>query len=102
MSDFLRVTDARKVYRTGDKDLEVLKGVSLSVEQGEIVAIVGPSGAGKSTLLHLMGFLDRPTAGDVVFGGQSLAALDAGRQARVRNEKFGFVFQMYHLLPELS
>jgi lipoprotein-releasing system ATP-binding protein len=102
MNDFLRVTDLVKEYPSGDSTLRVLKGVSVSLEPGQITAIVGPSGAGKSTLLHLMGFLDRPTEGDVVYRGRSLRSLGSREQARVRNTHFGFVFQMYHLLPELS
>jgi ABC-type lipoprotein export system ATPase subunit len=102
MSEFLRVDTVEKVYRTGETDLKVLKGVSLDLAEGEILAIVGPSGSGKSTLLHLMGFLDRPTAGEVSFRGALLSKTDPGEQAFIRNHKFGFVFQMYHLLPELD
>lgn len=102
MSDFLRVEGVEKVYRTGGRDLKILKGVTLEVAEGEILAIVGPSGAGKSTLLHLMGFLDRPSAGDVTFRSRPVSGLAAAEQDRLRNEKFGFVFQMHHLLPELN
>jgi lipoprotein-releasing system ATP-binding protein len=102
MNDFLSVRGLVKDYPSGDSTLRVLKGISVSLDPGRITAIVGPSGAGKSTLLHLMGFLDRPTEGDVVYRGRSLAALGSREQARVRNTHFGFVFQMYHLLPELS
>src|SRR5688572_314914 len=102
VSEFLHVETVEKVYRTGETDLKVLKGVSLDLAEGEILAIVGPSGSGKSTLLHLMGFLDRPTAGEVSFRGAKLTSMDPGEQAYVRNHKFGFVFQMYHLLPELD
>jgi lipoprotein-releasing system ATP-binding protein len=102
MSKFLNVQGLVKDYPSGDSTLRVLKGVSVSLEPGKITAIVGPSGAGKSTLLHLMGFLDRPTEGDVVYRGKSLAGLGSVEQARVRNAHFGFVFQMYHLMPELS
>ncbi len=102
MNDFLRVEDVVKDYPSGESTLRVLKGITLSVEPGKITAIVGPSGAGKSTLLHLMGFLDRPTSGDVIWRGGRLSTLDRAAQARVRNASFGFVFQMYHLLPELT
>jgi lipoprotein-releasing system ATP-binding protein len=102
MNDFLRTVDLVKDYPSGDGTLRVLKGISVGIEEGKITAIVGPSGAGKSTLLHLLGFLDRPTSGDVIYRGQSLASLDGGRQASLRNAQFGFVFQMYHLLPELT
>jgi len=102
MNDFLLVEEVVKDYPSGETTLRVLKGVTLSVEPGKITAIVGPSGSGKSTLLHVMGFLDRPTSGDVVYRGKRLSALDRVEQARVRNAHFGFVFQMYHLLPELT
>ena len=102
MNEFLRVEAVEKVYRTGETDLKVLKGITLELREGEILGIVGPSGSGKSTLLHLMGFLDRPTAGEVSFRGAKLSAADTAEQAYIRNHKFGFVFQMHHLLPELS
>jgi len=102
MNDFLRVENIVKDYPSGETTLRVLKGVTLSVEPAQITAIVGPSGAGKSTLLHILGFLDRPTSGDVVYRGRRLSELDRIQQAQVRNEHFGFVFQMYHLLPELT
>ncbi len=98
----LETVDLVKDYREGEGILRVLKGVSMQVQAGEILAIVGPSGAGKSTLLHLLGFLDRPTEGDVRFEGMSLAQSSQVQQARARNQNFGFVFQMYHLLPELT
>jgi len=102
MSDFLRVENVEHAYRTGDTFLKVIKGVSLELAEGEILAIVGPSGSGKSTLLHLMGFLDTPVAGEVTFRGAQLSRMDTEEQAYIRNQKFGFVFQMYHLLPELD
>jgi lipoprotein-releasing system ATP-binding protein len=102
VQELLKVEDIVKDYKSGDQTLRILKGVSLQVSQGEILAILGPSGAGKSTLLHIMGFLDRPTGGDVIFRDHRLSKLDSTTQARIRNKDFGFVFQMYHLLPELS
>jgi lipoprotein-releasing system ATP-binding protein len=102
MNEFLRVEGLVKDYPSGESTLRVLKNISVGLEPGKITAIVGPSGAGKSTLLHLMGFLDRPTEGDVVYRGRSLAGMGSVEQARVRNAHFGFVFQMYHLMPELS
>ena len=87
---FLRLENVVKDYPSGGTTLRVLKGVSLDVAEGEI------------TLLHIAGFLDRPTSGEVVFRGERLSSLSSRRQAALRNEKFGFVFQMYHLLPELS
>ncbi len=102
MSDFLLTEKVVKEYPSGEGTLTVLKGVSVEIEEGAITAIVGPSGAGKSTLLHILGFLDRPTSGDVVYRGRRLSSFDGVRQAELRNAKFGFVFQMYHLLPELT
>lgn len=102
MSNLLQVHEVHRSYAMGDGVLEVLKGVSLTVREGEILGIVGPSGAGKSTLLHLMGFLDRPTAGDVLFRGRSLMEMGEGSQCVTRNRDFGFVFQLHHLLPELT
>ena len=98
----LKATNLRKSFRMGDAVIEVLKGVDLSVRSGELVAIEGRSGEGKSTLLHLLGLLDEPDAGTIVFDGQDLVAMPAAARAKVRNESFGFVFQFYHLLPELT
>lgn len=93
----------RKVYVGGDgSELTILDGVEISVAPGEAVAIVGASGAGKSTLLHLLGALDRPTGGEVLLGGNSLAALPDRLLAHVRNTQIGFVFQFHHLLQEFS
>ncbi|MEJ2502177.1 MAG: ABC transporter ATP-binding protein [Gemmatimonadota bacterium] len=99
----LDVRGLRKVYRGGGgAELVVLDGVDLTVGRGEAVAIVGASGAGKSTLLHLLGGLDRPSAGEVVVGGLSLAALSSDELAAFRNERIGFVFQFHHLLREFT
>ncbi|MFA5148188.1 MAG: ABC transporter ATP-binding protein [Candidatus Omnitrophota bacterium] len=92
----------RKVYSNGAKQLEVLKGVNLRVDRGEVLALLGPSGAGKSTLLHLLGGLDIPTAGEVNIGGKPIFSLSDTERSRIRNEKIGFVFQFYHLLPEFD
>lgn len=82
--------------------LEVLKGIDLTIEQGQILAIVGPSGAGKSTLLHCMGTLDLPTRGRIIFGNEELTTMRPSRLAAVRNRDIGFVFQFHHLLPEFT
>jgi len=91
-----------KRYTSGAKTLDVLRGITLTIEQGEFVAIIGPSGAGKSTLLHLLGWLDPPGSGDVRFDGRSFQAASERQRAQVRNRRIGFVFQSYHLLMELT
>ncbi len=98
----LKAHDLHKVYKEGAKELYAVKGVSLEVRKGEILVIVGPSGAGKSTLLHLLGGLDRPSAGGVFLGGVDLYRISDRRRSRIRNERIGFVFQFYHLLPEFT
>src|SRR4051812_3015482 len=92
---------AKDIHKRFGK-LEVLKGVDLSLHQGEIVSIVGPSGSGKSTLLHILGTLDQPDAGTVSLGDTNLTQLSGKRLAGVRNQRIGFVFQFHHLLPEFS
>lgn len=82
--------------------LQVLKGIDLTIEQGQILAIVGPSGAGKSTLLHCIGTLDLPTRGRIWFGNEQLTTMRPSRLAAVRNKDIGFVFQFHHLLPEFT
>jgi len=98
----LEAKNLRKVYYNGNKQLEVLKGVNLSIDKGKFVAIVGPSGAGKSTLLHILGGLDMPTEGEVIFGQENIYNLRDAQLSRIRNEKIGFVFQFYHLLSEFT
>ncbi|MEM6257170.1 MAG: ABC transporter ATP-binding protein [Planctomycetota bacterium] len=89
-------------FHEAGHELHVLRGVDLSINQGEWLSILGRSGSGKSTLLHLLGGLDRPTHGSVVFDGTDIFTLSGGRLDRYRNQHAGFVFQFYHLLPELS
>jgi ABC-type lipoprotein export system ATPase subunit len=91
-----------KSYTLGKRSLEVLRGVSLEVLRGDFLALRGASGAGKSTLLHLLGGLDVPNTGEIWFAGADLARLPELAQTRLRNRKIGFVFQAYHLLPELD
>ncbi|MBD8514929.1 lipoprotein-releasing ABC transporter ATP-binding protein LolD [Photobacterium sp. CAU 1568] len=103
MSDSLLVCQhLSKVYREAQLETQVLNDISLQIEAGELVAIVGSSGSGKSTLLHLLGALDAPTAGDVYFKGQKLNGMSANKQARVRNQDIGFVYQFHHLLSDFS
>jgi lipoprotein-releasing system ATP-binding protein len=97
--------DARNVHKTyvlGRRSLEVLRGVDLQVQRGELLALRGASGAGKSTLLHILGGLDTPDQGEIWFSGKNLSTLSAFNLARWRNRVVGFIFQAYHLLPELD
>jgi lipoprotein-releasing system ATP-binding protein len=101
-SDILHVTNLHKRYRMGGESLHVLRGVDLDVREGEWLAILGASGSGKSTLLHLIGGLDHPDEGAVSYRGLDVFKAGASRVDRYRNRDVGFVFQFYHLLPELS
>ena len=98
----LETRDLKKYYGAGDTQVKALDGVNLSVEQGEFVAIVGTSGSGKSTLLHMLGGLDRPTAGTVTVDGQEIFSLKEEALTIFRRRKIGFVFQSYNLVPVLS
>ena len=98
----LAARNVGKTYLIGQRSLEVLRQVNLAVVRGEFLAVRGASGAGKSTLLHLLGGLDSPTAGEIRFEGKNLAALSGRELAAFRNRKVGFVFQAYHLFPELN
>jgi putative ABC transport system ATP-binding protein len=98
----LRCESVSRVYRSGNRDLTVLKDISFSLEPGGFVAILGPSGSGKTTLLGLLAGLDRPTSGTVYLEGQDLGALSEDARARVRVEKIGFVFQSFQLIPTLT
>ena len=98
----LQATDVYKSYPQGDRLIEAVRGVSLSLAAGDVVAVVGPSGCGKSTLLHLCGAMDRPSGGEVQLEGQSLTALDDDHLTRVRRDRVGFVFQFFNLLPTLT
>lgn len=92
----------RKIYREAQMETEVLKGVGFSIDNGELVGIVGSSGSGKSTLLHLLGALDEPTAGEVFFKGHNLSVMSTNKQAKLRNQDIGFVYQFHHLLADFS
>ncbi len=98
----IELTDIRKLYRTGDEDTAALDGVDLAVKKGEFVAIMGPSGSGKSTLMHIIGLLDRPTSGLYKLDGQDVSTISKRKQAEIRNQKIGFVFQQFNLLPRTS
>ena len=98
----IKVKAIGKSYRGDLNNLEVLKDIDFSVSAGEFLAIQGPSGAGKSTLLHILGGLDSPTSGEVYFQGADIYGLDENTRSALRNQKIGFVFQFFHLLPELN
>jgi len=98
----IKIVDLYKSFPMGGRELTVLKGIHLDIARGEILAIVGASGAGKSTLLHIIGTLDRPTSGTVLFEEQDLFRLSDQEQAEFRNRRIGFVFQFHHLLPEFT
>ena len=91
-----------RTFVQGDARLEVLRGASLTVAEGEIVALVGPSGSGKSTLLHIAGLLERPDGGEIRIGGVACRDLSDAERTRLRRERLGFVYQFHHLLPEFS
>jgi lipoprotein-releasing system ATP-binding protein len=98
----LRCRGVAQSFGPPDRKVEVLQGLDLSLERGEMVAILGESGAGKTTLLHLVGALDRPHAGSILFRGRDITRLGAAERAAYRNRDLGFVFQLHHLLPEFS
>ena len=98
----LRLDNVVRTFFQGDNRLEVLKGVSMALSPGELVALVGPSGAGKSTLLHVAGLLEPPDGGDVHINGVPCGKLGDGERTRLRRDTLGFVYQFHHLLPEFS
>jgi len=102
MSELIRADGIYKSFQIDGGTVEVLKGVNLDIEKGEFIAIVGPSGAGKSTFLHLLGALDRPTAGEIFYENARLSHMDERRLADFRNRSVGFIFQFHHLLPEFT
>jgi len=99
--------ELKKITKTfempaGEREMTVLEDISFRIDQGESMAVVGPSGSGKSTLLNIIGALDRPTSGDVVFAGENLASLRDSELSAIRNREIGFIFQLHHLLPQCT
>lgn len=102
MGNLIETEHITKSFRTEAGDLHVLKNINFAVREGEMVGVVGASGAGKSTLLHILGALDRPTSGKVLFEGKDIASMENNALAYFRNRSVGFVFQFHHLLPEFT
>lgn len=100
--ELIRLEDIRKTYHLGELDVPVLKGVSLAIDRGEMVALMGASGSGKTTLMNILGCLDRPTSGHYWLDGEEISRLSADGRALVRNSKIGFVFQNFNLLPRTT
>lgn len=102
MTPLVDARDVRKSYRNGDEITEVLRGINVTLEPGELVALVGASGSGKSTLLSILGLLLRPSAGNVAIAGEHVDALSDAERADFRNRRLGFIFQFHHLLPDFT
>ncbi len=98
----LRLINVHKIYNSGEVKTHALRGISLSIDKGEFVAILGPSGSGKSTLLHIMGLLDFPTKGKVYLKGRDVSTLSEDEAAEIRGKEIGFVFQSFNLIPSLT
>ena len=102
MEHLIELRDVYKIYPMGEENVHALDGVSLSIDQGEFVAIVGSSGSGKSTAMNIIGCLDVPTSGSYHLGGVDVSTMDDDQQAEIRNKMLGFIFQQYNLIPKLT
>jgi len=101
-SEVIRIRGVEKVFQVGEVLVQALRGIDLSIRQGEFVAIMGPSGSGKSTLLNILGCLDRPSSGEYFLGGEDVARMDDDVLSSVRGKRLGFIFQSYNLIPQLT
>lgn len=102
MTTMIWMESITKTYHLGEVSVPILKGIQLSIEEGEYVSIMGASGSGKSTLMNILGCLDRPTTGDYVFEGRNLTTFDDDELAYIRNQRIGFVFQQFNLLARAT
>ena len=102
MKNVIETTNIKKIYKMGHVDVVALDGVSVTIQEGEFVAIMGPSGSGKSTLMHILGCLDTPTEGSYMLDGSEVGHLAKNKLAMIRNQKIGFIFQTFNLLPHLN
>jgi len=100
--EIIRLQNINKIYKTGDENTVALQDINLSITNGEFVAIMGPSGSGKSTLMHILGLLDKPSSGMYLLDSQDVSKLSGGKQAQIRSQKIGFVFQQFNLLPRTT
>jgi putative ABC transport system ATP-binding protein len=101
-TELIQIRDLRKVYKMGDIEVEALRGINVTIERGEFIAVTGPSGSGKSTFMNILGCLDRPTQGQYFLEGQDVSTLSSNDWAHIRNRKIGFVFQGFNLLHRTS
>ena len=99
---FIETSNLKKCYKNGEIDVDVIKGIDISISEGEFCAVMGESGSGKSTLLHILGTLEDPTEGDVIFAGKSLVSLSDKKKAEFRRLTMGFIFQSFYLIPGLT
>jgi len=102
VAEIIRLVDVSKVYGSGDATVNAVDGVTLSVREGDFLAVMGPSGSGKSTLMHILGCLDVPTSGEYRFAGEDVSRMNERELASIRNRRIGFVFQQFHLLSSMS